>query len=83
MATVTMDVSTEELTAMRLDPDGFVREMRLAAAIYWYQAGEVTMWRAAKIAGLSRLEFMDLLATRRLDVFPVDLVDLKRELERG
>lgn len=83
MATVTVDLPIEDLTALRLDPESYMREMRLAAAIYWYQTGEVTMWRAASIAGLTRLQFMDTLASRRIDVFPVDLDDLRRELDRG
>ena len=83
MASVTVELPAEDLAAMRLDPEGFVREMRVAAAIYWYQSGEVTQWRGAKIAGMTRLEFMDLLARRGLNVFHVDLDDLRREVERG
>ncbi len=83
MATVTLDLPAEVLSALRLDPESFVREMRLAAAVHWYQRGEISQAAAAELAGVSRLAFLDLLAHKGLDVFVVDLDDLKRELARG
>ena len=83
MATVTLDLAPEVLSALRLDPDGFVAEMRLAAAIYWYQRGEMSQAAAAALADRTRLEFLDLLAHKGLDVFVVDIEDVKRELARG
>jgi predicted HTH domain antitoxin len=57
--------------------------MRLAAAIHWYQRGQVSQEKAAQIAGLDRTDFLDALAREGVSVFSVDLQDLKRELERG
>lgn len=83
MPSVTLELSPEVLSALRLDPESFVREMRVAAAVYWYQRGEISQHAAAQLAGTTRLEFLELLAERRLDVFVVDFEDLDRELERG
>ncbi|MBI2298226.1 MAG: UPF0175 family protein [Armatimonadetes bacterium] len=83
MASVTLELEPEVLAALRLDPEGFVRAMRVAAAIYWYQCGDISQHAAAQLAGMSRLEFMELLASRKLDVFVVDFDDLGRELARG
>ena len=83
MPNVSLELTPEMLSALRLDPEGFVREMRLAAAIHWYQSGRVSQDTAAALAGITRLEFLDLLAARGLDVFAVDMDDLRRELARG
>jgi len=80
MCTVKLDLPEEVLTAMRLSPTEFAREMRLAAAIYWYHQGQVSGAKAGQIAGLTRLEFLEELARRKLDVFVVDMEDLKQEL---
>lgn len=62
------------------DPLG---EMRLAAAIHWYQQGRISQERAASFAGLDRATFLAELARRKIDVFTVDFEDLAREMSRG
>ena len=83
MAAVTFDLPPDVLDAPRRSPEEFVREMRIAAAIYWYSRGEVSQGKAAQVAGMSRVEFIDELARRKVDAFVVDPDDLRRELDRG
>ena len=64
-------------------PDEFAREMRIAAAIYWYSRGEISQEKAAQIAGLDRTDFLMTLAERHVDVFHVDMRSLEEELKRG
>lgn len=72
MTRVNIDLPEEVFSAHRLTPDDFVRDMRLAAAIYWYQKGEVSQEKAAQIAGLNRRDFLAALAREQVDVFSVD-----------
>jgi predicted HTH domain antitoxin len=58
MVHMTLDMPEEVLAALRTDPEGFARELRLAAAVKWYELRRVSQERAAKIAGLSRAEFV-------------------------
>ncbi|MBE9216266.1 MAG: UPF0175 family protein [Richelia sp. RM2_1_2] len=83
MTNVNIDLPEEVFSTRRLTPDDFVRDMRLAAAIYWYQKGEVSQEKAAQIAGLNRRDFLATLAREQVDVFVVDMNDLQRELNRG
>jgi len=83
MATVTMELPEEVFSALRRSPEEFVREMRLAAAIHWYERGEISQEKAAQIAGLDRTDFLLALARERADAFVLDMEDLKRELDRG
>jgi len=83
MATVTMELPEEVFSALRRSPEEFVREMRLAAAIHWYERGEISQEKAAQIAGLDRTDFLLTLGHERADGFVVDIEDLKRELDHG
>ncbi|MGK7872870.1 MAG: UPF0175 family protein [Xenococcaceae cyanobacterium] len=83
MTRVNLDLPKEVFSTRRLTPDDFVRDMRLAAAIYWYQKGEVSQEKAAQIAGLNRRDFLAALAREQVGVFVVDMDDLQRELNRG
>lgn len=83
MTTVTLDLPDDVFSALRRSPQDFGREMRLAAAVHWYQRGEVSQEKAAQIAGLNRPAFLAALAREQVDVFQVDFEDLKRELDRA
>ena len=54
---------------------------RLDAAIQSYQEGEVTLGRAAELAGMSHFEFEEVLKSR--DILKVVEVDSAEELEAG
>ncbi|MBI3649435.1 MAG: UPF0175 family protein [Acidobacteria bacterium] len=66
---------------MRRSPKEFVREIRLATAIHWYECGEISQEKAAELAALDRTDFLLELARQHEDVFVVEMNDLKRELK--
>ncbi len=80
---ITLELDEEVLSALRRSPDEFAREMRLAAAIHWYERGELSQEKAAHVAGLDRTDFLLALARGGDDAFVVDLADLEKELGRG
>jgi predicted HTH domain antitoxin len=83
MKTVTLELPEDVFSAIRKSPDEFVRELRLAGAVHWYERGEISQGKAAQIAGLDRTDFLDALARLRCETFRVDSEDLKRELRLG
>lgn len=83
MTTLTLDLPVEVFSALRRSPEEFGRELRLAAAIHWYQRDQISMEKAAQVAGLDRTDFLMALAREGVDAFTVDFHDLQRELERG
>jgi predicted HTH domain antitoxin len=83
MASLTLEFPEEVFSSLRRSPDEFGREMRRAAAIYWYQHGQISQEKAAQVAGLDRTDFMMALAREGVDAFVVNFDDLQRELGRG
>jgi predicted HTH domain antitoxin len=61
MVKMVIDMPEEALAALRKDPQSFAQEMRLAAAIKWYELGLLSQGRAARVAAISRSEFLDAL----------------------
>jgi predicted HTH domain antitoxin len=83
MTTLTMEMPEKVFTAMRVNPEEFTKEMRIAAAVSWYEQGKISQEVAARIAGLDRTEFLLALARLGKDSFKVDFSDLDNELARG
>jgi predicted HTH domain antitoxin len=80
MVKLTIEVPEEALSALREAPERFAAEMRFAAAVQWYHQGRISGSKAAQIAGMTRLEFLDELARRKLDTLRLDLDALRREV---
>jgi len=83
VATLTVEFPEAALAALRLSPSDFPGEMRLAAAVTWYESGKISQEVAAQIAGLGRTDFLLALARMGRVSFQVDFNDLDRELARG
>jgi predicted HTH domain antitoxin len=83
MTTITLQLPDDVFSALRRSPEEFARELRVAAAIHWYERGELSQEKAAQVAGLSRAQFLMELARTKSNAFVVDFEDLKRELSLG
>lgn len=80
MAQVVFDFPPTVFSALRKAPPAFAAEMRLAAAIHWYSQGMISQGKAAEIAGLTRVRFLDELYRRKIPAMQVTLEDLREEL---
>lgn len=59
MATqLTVELPGDAFSILRTTPEEFGRELRLAAAVKWYEIGRLTRDQAAAIAGLSPEAFI-------------------------
>lgn len=81
MATITYDLPSSAFAALRLSPDEFAREMRIAASVQWYAQGLVSQEKAAELAGLGRADFLEELYRRKVPACQVTLEELIEEIE--
>ncbi len=76
MIHIAFDIDDGVLARLHRDPGEFTRELRIAAAVKWYEQELVSQGRAAEIAGVSRAEFVEALARYGVTPFQDSLEEL-------
>jgi predicted HTH domain antitoxin len=74
-----LELPESAFSALRTDPNELGRELRLAAAVNWYELGKLPQAKAAELAALSRYEFI--LSLARFEVSPIQ--ESAEELAEG
>ncbi len=79
---VTLNLSLPEsiFSSLRKSPSEFVDEMRIAAAVKWYEAGMVSQEKASEIAGLNREDFITSLSRFKVSPFQYSAIEIEEEL---
>lgn len=80
MQIVSIELPDTAFAALRKAPAEFANEMRLAAAVKWYELGELSQGKAAEIAGLTRAEFITALARFKVSVWQYTAEELEDEV---
>ena len=81
--TITIDVPDDAFSILRRTPEEFARQMRLAAAVKWYEVGIVSQSKGAALAGLSRAAFIDAMAGLGVSPLQETPEELEAEFKRG
>ncbi len=77
---INLNMPDGAFSALRKNPDEFAAEMRLAAAVKWYELGIISQEKAADIAGLSRSDFISSLARFNVSPFQHTVDEIEKEL---
>ena len=80
MKTIEIELPDTIFSALRKAPKEFVEEMRIAAAVKWYELGQISQEKAAEIAGLNRANFVNTLTRYQVSVFQYTAEELTKEL---
>jgi len=54
-----IEMADDVLVGLQKEPKQLAAEMRIAAAVKWYEMGALSQGKAAEVAGLSRAAFID------------------------
>ena len=78
--TVSFQVSQDLLASLKLGVADLGRDMRLLAAIAYFREKKLSLGKAAQLAGLNRLDFMDILSQKGMITFDYDESALASEI---
>jgi predicted HTH domain antitoxin len=76
---VTIELPDDAFSVVHTEPEAFVREMRIAAAVKWYEIGLISQAKAAELSGLTRAGFMEALSRFSVSPFQETPEELERE----
>ncbi|MEO0133074.1 MAG: UPF0175 family protein [candidate division WOR-3 bacterium] len=77
---ISIEVPETIFSALRKNRDEFIKEMRIAAAIKWYELGDISQAKAAEISGLTRAEFIQALSRYQVDFMQYSAEELAEEM---
>lgn len=85
LKTYSIELPGSAFSALRKTPTEFIQEMKYAAVVKWYEAEMISQDKAAEIAGLSRYDFLSLLARYQVSAlqYTPDLIDEELDHARG
>jgi predicted HTH domain antitoxin len=83
MADITMAIPDDLESKLQSKERDVGGTLRLAAAFSLCQRGQLSTSQAARLAGLTYADFLEAAARARIELFPVDLEELKEEVSRG
>lgn len=83
MSEVTINLPEESLMALNLTQEQMGAELRLAAAIKFYELGRLSSGAAAQLAGLPKPVFLQKLSEYGLDTFNLTEAEVLEDLERA
>lgn len=64
-------------------PESFERQLRFLVAAKIYEMGHISSGRAAELAGMNRVEFLEELGQYRISVFNYSLSELEQEIQEA
>lgn len=73
------DVPEESMVALKVSRDAFAAELRMAAAMKYFELGRLSSGAAARLAGVPRTVFLAHLADYGVDTFRLTEDQLERE----
>ena len=78
--TLSITVPEETWLSLKVQPNTFVHELRMLAAVKLYALGKLSSGRAAQLAGITRVEFLLALGQYQVSPFALNTATLAEDV---
>ena len=75
-----LTVAEDILMALNEKPAEFLKNMRTFAAVKFFELGKLSLGKAAELAEMSKLDFIELLSKHRVSVYNYSPEELEEDL---
>lgn len=83
MEKIILEIPDEVLISLKETPSELSRDIRMLAAVKYYQMSKLSSGRAAQLAGVSRISFLQTLSLNGVPVFDLTPDELKKDIENA
>ena len=83
MEQITLEVPEEVLISLKETPEEFSRDLLMLAAVKLYQMGKLSSGRAAQLAGIPRVSFLQALARYGVPIFDLTEEELQSDFKNA
>jgi predicted HTH domain antitoxin len=80
MEKVVLDIPQEILISLKETTQEFSKDLLMLAAVKLFELGKLSSGRAAQLAGISRISFLQVLAKYNVPIFDFSEEELKQDL---
>ncbi len=80
---IILEIPEEVLISLKETPSELSRDIRMLAAVKFYQMGKLSSGRAAQLAGVSRISFLQALSLYDVSIFDLTPEELKQDIENA
>ena len=81
MSTITFDCPDSVLRSLHESREGFGRHLRVLAAVKLYELGKLSSGRAAELAGMTRINFFQELASHGVGLYDAKKDELSSDMK--
>jgi predicted HTH domain antitoxin len=83
MSMVQIDIPDEVLISLKESPETISQELSILAAVKLFELGKLSSGRAAQLAGMTRVKFLDKLGYYRVSPFMLTAEDLQHDIDNA
>lgn len=83
MEKIVFEIPEEILISLKETPSEISRDIRMLAVVKLYEMGKLSSGRAAQLAGVSRVSFLQSLSRYGVSLFELSPEELKRDYENA
>ena len=79
----TFEYPEEILISLKEDEKHFVKEVKMLAAVKLYELNRLSLGKAAKLAGLAKVDFIKVLGEHKVSIFKLVEEELAKDIENA